>query len=689
MLMKMNTRLLLVACLGCIQGLHGQVITWSTDTATAFSVTVSGMGSGWSGSTTSPSGRWRFDHSGYHVGLSSLGMGFIRFYNFPSGGTVTFVPTGQYLAYEPYVQDVSNRLPVSDGSSAQIKPDGWAGVESMTVNSQPNPSDPSTWTYSITYSGWGPALLPPPGIVSPPQSTTANMGETVQFSATVYPWGQQKSLQWKFKGTNLPASDRFSVTTSYYSATTLYIYNVQVCDQGDYTLVASNVAGVVTSAVARLTVANERAWGLNGDGQTQVPRNAGPIVAIAAGAYHNLALRSDGRVLGWGRNDFGETIAPNDLTNAIAIAGGWGFSLALRTNHTVASWGWSAVDASRFPPDMVNITAVAAGWDHALALRTNGTVVAWGSNAHGQTNLPYGLSRVVAIAGGGNHSLALRQDGSVVGWGDNGSGQLNIPGDTTNVAMVAAGGAHSLALKWDGTVTGWGDNSYGQISAPLLLTNAVAIAAGGNHSLALRQDGSMVGWGDNSDGQLNFPVGLSNLVAVAAGRQHSVVLLGDGSPVVTVQPFNQAALPGDRVRFGLMAVGSAPFNYWWKQDGNIVQDGENSIHAIPSLASSDAGTYLGCAYYPTGGLGASAYVVSVPASLTLRAVWFGNVRYTQPGQMEMDIYGMPGDVWRVQASTDLFNWQTLCTMTNLADESQFIDPEAGNFNRRFYRCVMP
>ena len=56
----------------------------------------------------------------------------------------------------------------------------------------------------------------------------------------------------------------------------------------------------------------------------------GHFSAVAAGYYHSLALRSDGRVLAWGRNEAGElgdgtttdrhvpTLVP-DLTDVVAI----------------------------------------------------------------------------------------------------------------------------------------------------------------------------------------------------------------------------------------------------------------------------------------------------------------------------------------------------------------------------------
>jgi len=53
------------------------------------------------------------------------------------------------------------------------------------------------------------------------------------------------------------------------------------------------------------------------------------VVAVAGGAYHSLALKSDGTVVAWGYNGDGETNVPPGLSNVVAIAGGGSESLAL------------------------------------------------------------------------------------------------------------------------------------------------------------------------------------------------------------------------------------------------------------------------------------------------------------------------------------------------------------------------
>jgi hypothetical protein len=264
------------------------------------------------------------------------------------------------------------------------------------------------------------------------------------------------------------------------------------------------------------------AWGLNESGQASVPSGLRDVVAIAAGDYHNLALKRDGTVVAWGGN-YGQASVLAGLSDVTAIAAGTYHNLALKRDGTVVAWGGNGFGQASVPAGLSDVVAIAAGAFHNLALKRDGTVVAWGGNV-GQASVPADLRDVTAIAAGTYHNLALKRDGTVVAWGWNDFGQTDVPAGLRDVTAIATGSWHSLALKRDGTVVAWGWNDYGQASVPAGLTNVVAIATGFTHSLALKRDGRVVAWGGNEYGQTNVPAGLTNVTAIAAGFAHSLAV---------------------------------------------------------------------------------------------------------------------------------------------------------------------
>src|SRR5437762_1014581 len=84
-----------------------------------------------------------------------------------------------------------------------------------------------------------------------------------------------------------------------------------------------------TAAAATASTGTVVAWGLDDDGQTDVPAGLSGVTAIAAGLFHSLALKDDGTVVAWGRDIEGQTDVPSGLSNVTAISAGGYHSLAL------------------------------------------------------------------------------------------------------------------------------------------------------------------------------------------------------------------------------------------------------------------------------------------------------------------------------------------------------------------------
>ncbi|HEY5912433.1 MAG TPA: immunoglobulin domain-containing protein [Verrucomicrobiae bacterium] len=337
------------------------------------------------------------------------------------------------------------------------------------------------------------------------------------------------------------------------------------------------------------------AWGGNRYGEATVPAGLTNVVAIAAGNFHNLALRSDGTVAVWGDRSYGQTNVPAGLSNVVAIAAYGDQCLALKADGRVVGWGSPATPVV-VANGLSNIVALAGRNDANLALTADGLVRMWSSSFNSVP--PAAQSNVVAIAGGDKQTLVLNADGSVVGWGSwdrgySGSVTVTVPTNVNNVVALGAGNCQCVALKPEGTLYSWGVNHFGgETNAPQGLTNVSAIAVAHNHGLALRDNGTVVGWGNNLfDNETSVPPTLTNVVMIAAGAGHNLALVGDGSPAVTVHPFAQQVYEGTTAAFTALAVGSPPLFCQWQCNGTNVPDGTATTLLLPERRTGTAENY--------------------------------------------------------------------------------------------------
>ncbi|HAM72153.1 MAG TPA: hypothetical protein DCM86_10965 [Verrucomicrobiales bacterium] len=308
-------------------------------------------------------------------------------------------------------------------------------------------------------------------------------------------------------------------------------------DAGVYTATATNLWGTAVSAGAALTLVpavdfsvaigwgETQAW--NGVRLVGIPPPAGlsGLRALAAGAFHGLALRSNGVVWAWGDNSHGEAVPPPGLSGVVGVAAGDGFSLAVVSGGKVVAWGRQDENQTSVPAGLTGVVSLSAGTSHAIALRQDGTVAVWGSNHEGEATLPPWLTgKVGAIAAGEDFNLLVMSNGTLAAWGKNDAGQSHPPAGVSNAVAVAAGRAHGVALLGSGKVVAWGDNTFGQATVPALPLAVIAIAAGADHTVAILSSGEVRVWGKNTAGQREVPAGLQKALAVTARGDHTMVL---------------------------------------------------------------------------------------------------------------------------------------------------------------------
>ncbi len=196
-----------------------------------------------------------------------------------------------------------------------------------------------------------------------------------------------------------------------------------------------------------------------------MPGASGPVVEIALGGLHSLALTSTGQLFAFGDDTWGELGTsvgpdPNPTPTLVTLPGATG-----------------------------PVSVVAAGYTFSLAATSTGQLYAFGENRYGQlgrpTNngngtanptptlvtLPGQSGPVTQLAAGDKFSLAATSTGQLYAFGENYWGQLGsrtrdrtedanptrklvtLPGATGSVAQLAAGAVHSLVLTSTGPVS--------------------------------------------------------------------------------------------------------------------------------------------------------------------------------------------------------------------------------------------
>jgi alpha-tubulin suppressor-like RCC1 family protein len=185
-----------------------------------------------------------------------------------------------------------------------------------------------------------------------------------------------------------------------------------------------------------------------------LPGATGPVSAIAAGAYFSLAATSSGQLYAFGENVYGQLGNPtNDLTDepnptptlvtlpgevgpVIQVAAGQDHSLALTASGQLYAFGMNAYGQLGIPagpeyptieahptPTLVHLPSaagriirIAAGMDYSLALTASGQLYAFGSDYNGELGFwpgeheergkPHSTPIPVALPGGNAETMA-------------------------------------------------------------------------------------------------------------------------------------------------------------------------------------------------------------------------------------------------------------------------------------------
>ena len=526
-----------------------------------------------------------------------------------------------------------------------------------------------------------------PQVTLQPRNQAAAVGTNVTFVVKAV-GNPLLSYQWRKDGLDLTNSINLSGART----TALSLSNLAGADAGRYSLVISNLSGIVTSTVAVLTLLTSSA--------------ADSFNPNANNTVNTLALQEDGKVLvggsfttlgGQSRIGLGRVGADGTLDTSFntgaSTASATVFSLAVQSDHKIlvsgpffSFGGQMRTNLARLNADGsldTAFTTAISGLVFAWALQEDGRVVMGGNFARlgGETHQNIGRlntdgspdTAFVPEANGSVSSVAVQPDGKILVGGNfttlNGTncnflGRLNADGTLdTNFTAGADNAVYCLALQAGGkilvggsfiTLNGQSRNGLGRLNPDGSLDTTFDPGANGTvNSLVVQTDGRILAGGSfttlggqtrsyigrvNADGSLDadFTAGADGTVNALAVQADGGIVVGGAFTTLGGQPRNRIG----RLNNTLPATESL------NSDGSTItwlRGGTGPEVSRVTFETSTNGTdwiSLGAGARILGGWQAAG--LSLPAKATLRARGFcPSGRYDGSGSIVEKSLGPP------------------------------------------------
>ncbi len=428
----------------------------------------------------------------------------------------------------------------------------------------------------------------PPSITTPPASQTVAAGSNAVFTVTAAgtaPLG----YQWRRNGTNIAGATLSSYTRS----------NVQGADVGLFSVVVSNLVGIVTSSEAGLSLSgytlfsddfeagNLNNWAVTTPGTaltsatTQNHTSGGTRAAYSNNStnkmYHNLGAEVGGHAKAtfW----IYDSTQTRDFCEVRAYSGA-GYPngsldqlFAIGVYNTVTMTG-ETFDVTKYQGRVV--TGSSNGWFNLS-----------GSGAPARAD--------------GWHKFEIERlsDGTTIKFYADSILVRTVPGATAaNWDSITIGSVASGTTAGDS----WFDDvKVEYFDRPTIATAPVSktVVAGSNANFTVTAGGTISSYqwrfnGANIPGATTSSYTKANVQGTDAGNYDVVVANGVGitnpvaavlkiSPAVMAQPASRTNNEGTLATFSVVAGGQAPLNYQWKRGGTNLVDGPGLSGANASL----------------------------------------------------------------------------------------------------------
>jgi alpha-tubulin suppressor-like RCC1 family protein len=383
------------------------------------------------------------------------------------------------------------------------------------------------------------------------------------------------------------------------------------------------IAAGTTHSLALQNDARIKGWGSDIFGEANSGAGLSSVSAIAAGDGFSLAIVG-GIVYGWGNSANGR-VPPPSLTGGTAIAAGASHALALRSDRTVVAWGDNLYGQATIPAGLVNVTAIAAGVRHSLALRVDPPVIT--AQPQNQSVLA-GSPATFTVGIGGNPPFTFQ-------WRKNDATIANATNATYTIASAQTNDIARYSVVVNNPVgSATSSNAILQVNVPPFITEqptnqsvgvgtsvSFRVAAGGTAPLQFqwRKDGTNISLAISSTYVLGpaQPANAGNYTVVVAndfGAITSVVavLTVNSLPAFTLQPQSQSVLAGSSVTFSVAATNAD--SYQWQKNGANLPGETNTSYSINSAQPADAGNYRAVASNPFGSTPSALAALTVTTS---------------------------------------------------------------------------
>ena len=408
----------------------------------------------------------------------------------------------------------------------------------------------------------------------------------------------------------------------------LELDNVSTNDAGSYQVIVTNAVGSVTSSVATLTVDGSPAITLQPTNTSAIIGSNPTFIAVADGA--------NPLIYQW---YFYQTNIPvtivQDATNA---------SYTLFNAQPANAGNYFLIVSNDFGSVTSSVVT--------LTVLTPPIFLTQPTNVVTATNKA--VSFVVKVSGATPMRGTWWRSGSV-----SNLASVNFSNNTTTTSFTG-GSVQGVALT---------NQSATQFTLNLLATYS-ALTNAGNYS---------------------FYVILTNsLGSVTSSVATLTVML---PPKITNQPVNVVTNPGATAFFTVGATGSQPLGYqWFFISGgltNLVATSQTNVLELDNVSTNDAGSYQVIVTNAVGSVTSSVarLILLVNGSLSAPLIYL--LSHDPTGGDGIMIALESGRNYRVQSSTDLFNWTDVTNFLSHSTLVIFTNSDFTNLPSQFYRVVTP